>query len=278
MLLIPPLGKEAELSCFLDQLDGVVLSGYQLAFTLGEWHDPRAAEALVRVAARDRLELPMQTAVLSSATNHVGEMLTAAFLLREPDGPPAELIEKLLGLATALHRDDVIEHALDHLAGRSQLSIGGARQTSGFVAFLDALDRRHESFDQFKSRARPALRETLAPLEKLFAAARRDAARPDGLEAGRLAAVPLLGRQDVERADDLKVLSALLGPVNSTALQQAAVRALTRIGDEPAGGVLLGGWKGAGPQLRQDILNEMPISVDGRKGLTVAVQIATIRD
>ena len=230
---------------------------YQLAFTLGEWRDPRAAEALVRVAARDRLELPMQTAVLSSATNHVGEMLTAAFLLREPDGPPAELIEKLLGLATALHRDDVIEHALDHLAGRSQLSIGGARQTSGFVAFLDALDRRHESFDQFKSRAQPTLRETLAPLEKLFAAARRAAARPDGLEAGRLAAIPLLGRQDVERADDLKVLSALLGPANSTALQQAAVRALTRIGDEPAGGVLLGGWKGAGPQLRQEILNAL---------------------
>ena len=59
----------------------------QLAFTLGEWKDPRAGEALARLAARDDAEPFMLAAVMSSAVPHVRALADAPAL--------AELIAKL---------------------------------------------------------------------------------------------------------------------------------------------------------------------------------------
>ena len=53
--------------------DPAVRVRYQLAFTLGEWSDARAAQALVKLAVGDADNADIQTAVLSSAPRHLTE-------------------------------------------------------------------------------------------------------------------------------------------------------------------------------------------------------------
>src|SRR5262245_14554250 len=70
---------------------------YQLALTLGEWNDPRAAQALGRLAVKDP-DWAVQTALLSSAKPHANGMLNT--ILGETQlEPPAELLAHLLNLA-----------------------------------------------------------------------------------------------------------------------------------------------------------------------------------
>ncbi len=223
---------------------------YQLAFTLGEWNDPRAGAALVRLAARDRDNAHLQTAVLSSATNHVAAMLAAAFSERADDAP-ADFTEKLLGLATALHRDDAIAVALANVAAPAA---SRARQFSAFAVFLDALARRNVFFEQFARDSKPPFRDVLRQLEKLFPDALRLAGRSTEAEAERLAAIRLLGRFEPQRDGDLKQLSALLRPEHSAAIHQAAVNALTGWNDAEVAGTLLAGWKTYSPNLRAGVL------------------------
>jgi hypothetical protein len=48
---------------------------YQLALSLGEWNDPRAGQALGHLALKDG-EIPaMQTAIMSSAEQHLQELV-----------------------------------------------------------------------------------------------------------------------------------------------------------------------------------------------------------
>ena len=65
-----------------------------------EWNDSRAGTALAKIALRDADSKPVQIAVMSSATNHVGEMLATIF---SEKNPPANLVEQLIGLATAMN-------------------------------------------------------------------------------------------------------------------------------------------------------------------------------
>src|SRR5260370_33495428 len=73
---------------------------YQLGFTLGEWDDARAAQALVKLAVKDGDNAEMQVAVMSSAPPHLGEMLKRVLKTgREDNRPSGQLLDKLFGLA-----------------------------------------------------------------------------------------------------------------------------------------------------------------------------------
>ena len=74
---------------------------YQLAFTLGEWPDPRRRPGPGPVSqAADPDQPQLLTAVLSSAVPHVEPMIET--ILREyPDRPPVALFQQLLSLGGA---------------------------------------------------------------------------------------------------------------------------------------------------------------------------------
>src|SRR5207302_1088355 len=75
----------------------------QLAFTLGEWRDPRAGEALGRLALADAEERFLTAAVLSSATRaNLDRLLLVVLGGRHGKAPPARLTETLLQMASRL--------------------------------------------------------------------------------------------------------------------------------------------------------------------------------
>ena len=75
----------------------------QLALALGDWPDARAGQALVHLALRDAGDPRLLTAVLSSATNHVGGMLAAIFSKDETAAGGSDLAARLIGLATVMN-------------------------------------------------------------------------------------------------------------------------------------------------------------------------------
>ncbi len=109
----------------------------QLAYTLGEWADPRAAALLAALAAHDENDPFLAAAVMSSAPRHVGGMLKAA--LAGPKREPA-LIAKLVGLAVAMKDEEGIAAALEGIAA-DQLPQRRSERFAQLAAFLDVLSR-----------------------------------------------------------------------------------------------------------------------------------------
>jgi len=71
----------------------------QLAYSLGEWHDPRAGRALARLTLRDPGDEYVIAAVMSSAAPHVEPMLAQLKAAPGQDAARAQLIAKLEKLA-----------------------------------------------------------------------------------------------------------------------------------------------------------------------------------
>ena len=224
---------------------------YQLAFTLGEWRDSRAGPALVQLALRDLKNAALQTAVLSSATNHCREMLMA-ILTQKTTEVPAELLEKLLGLATALGDDTAIASVLGQIAQPKEGTYL-AWQFAAMAGLLDALDRQKTSLKKFQDAHQRDLKNL--KLSDIFTAARLRSADAKASETERLQAIRLLGRGLSDVPADIERLGELLHPEVPSDLQEAALRRLQSASGANVGEVILAGWKGYGPSLRTEVLN-----------------------
>ncbi|MBU6402531.1 MAG: c-type cytochrome, partial [Verrucomicrobia bacterium] len=225
----------------------------QLAFSLGEWNDRRAGLALARLAEKDLQDPNVQTAVMSSAVPHVGEMLDAV-LRDSSESPPAGLLDSLFGLATALGNTRALANGLSQV---SQPRGGGYAgwQFAALSGFLDALDRRGQSLAQFESSTDPALKSAIGRSGAVFAQARVVAMAAMASGVDRVAAIRLLGRGMRDQAKDYEALDGLLGPQYSPQLQQAALATLARAQGGPVAEMLLSGWSGYGPALRLQVVN-----------------------
>ena len=115
---MPPEGWSTNVAPMLLQLveDPNIRVRYQLAFTLGACQAPDAGAALVRLALRDLENVPLQTAVLSSAPPHVGEMLHTVLAAQREPSPPEGLLAQLLGLASSMQQDQAIAEGLEKIA------------------------------------------------------------------------------------------------------------------------------------------------------------------
>ena len=222
---------------------------YQLAFTLGEWRDPRAGQALLRLAARDTDDIGMQTAVMSSATPHVGAMLLTARDNGLPRERP-ELFGKLLALATAGDDREAVASVLTLELAEAMEAV---RRFGVLAAFLEAINQRGLSLDQFVNR-KPQLSMLVARTIQTAHTCVSDAKRD---EPQRLAAIRLLGESSRTNPGEGRQLGALLRPQESVAVQRAAVAALGRGKDNAVAEAMLAAWKSASPVLRQDLLTAL---------------------
>jgi putative heme-binding domain-containing protein len=183
-------------------------------------------------------------------------MLATLFSGAADSPTPSELVAKLIGLATAMNDQQSLTRALNTL-GNSPDAGAAQRKFIAFAAFLDTLDRRRVSLEQFTASSSDELRGALQRLEPLFTLARANSRDPAATEAGRMAAIRLLGRQAGQHTNDLELLGALLGPRQSTPIQRAALAALARQSDNGAAGVLIAGWSGDSPALRNEVLDAL---------------------
>jgi putative heme-binding domain-containing protein len=219
----------AEILAVVDDSSPIVRR--QLAYTLGEWADPRAGEALAKLAAQGLADAEMRVAVLSSAArpSHCGPVLDA-IAAASPSPARDAWLPPLVATAAASDDADLLKRAL---AAVTPAENGTQKPTAAqFVALgslLDALDRKGAGGAGVGAGAGGAAAKDLRHL----AAARRVAADEQADEPTREAAVRVLGRGGASGAkqitdDELALLCRLVARGESDALRAAAVAALRR--------------------------------------------------
>jgi putative heme-binding domain-containing protein len=254
--------------------DASIRVRYQLAFTLGEWDDPRAGKALAQIALKDRGDPVVQTAVLSSAKRRAAEILDA--ILADTTGdPPPDLLAHLLALVLASHDQASAAKTFDRL-GRPDGDHYAAWQLAGTAAFLDALERHGRGLTELHNDASPELKNALDKLDGLFVYARETTESAAAGDAERLPAIRLLGRGPASQQEDAERLGGVLRPQFSSALQQAALDRLKEINRPQVGRTLVAGWKTYGPSLRAEVLNALLGRQEWTRQLLAALQSGVI--
>jgi len=225
----------------------------QLAYSLGEWDDPRAGRLLGRLEIRHADDLYITAAVMSSATVHIDEMI--AEVTAEPGqiAARAPLITSLMSLAIGLNNHKAIGHVLEAVTTKSPA--GFAKwQYEAMAKLLDGLGQRNLSLAKLSAQTAPELATAMSQAGQMFEAARDVAADDDAAVADRTIALRILGRGPGQRSEDLDSLTELLAPQTPLEVQLAAVETIGRLRHDRVPDLLLQGWAEQSPKLNSAIL------------------------
>ncbi|MBI2946724.1 MAG: neutral/alkaline non-lysosomal ceramidase N-terminal domain-containing protein [Verrucomicrobia bacterium] len=229
---------------------------YQLALSLGQWDDARAAEALSELLIRDASDPWLRAAVLSSASRQalaLVQKIIGAPVLRQL---PAEFVGDLA--TTAIASDDQV--ALREILTRLMTILEPAREAWPFLVtakLLDALDGRGVTLESFSESLRPGLSEAALRLGRILDQARETAASEAAPESSRAAALKLLCRMADRGSADRMALKKLLETPLTASLTHAVLDALERSRDSRIGDELLADWAHYPPSLRSAILEKL---------------------
>jgi putative membrane-bound dehydrogenase-like protein len=227
----------------------------QLAYSLGEWKDDRAGEALGKLALADAGDPFLLAAVLSSAnTQSLDRLLLTILAAANNKVAPPALTENLLRLANSLGSAQTLARILDKVASSQQ---GGYAtwQFTALAGLLDALDQKNISLTKLRDEGNGELKSAIGKLGGMFEAARAAAANPQTSVAERLPAIRLLGRGLAQREPERALLVSLLVPQTEQEVQAVVISSLGQMPDPAVAELLLRGWKGYGPSLRSQVLD-----------------------
>lgn len=240
------LGKSPDLEAAVLQLADDPGVRYQLALSLGEWNDPRAGEALGKLAQNGMDDAWIRAAILSSASHHSVEILKAVLSAPPETRGRGEMAGQLIATAVGQNDSEILSRMLAAVAPANQQK-PDAFQFAMLKSLLDALDRKDMTL------ASLATGETQASIERLkamFEYARKVAVDASAPEAIREPAIRVLGRGPAHQDEDLQLLGKLLQPANPLPLQKAAIETLKFSGSSQVPGLLLANWKLFSPSLR----------------------------
>jgi putative membrane-bound dehydrogenase-like protein len=224
----------------------------QLAYTLGEWDDARAGEALGQLALRDAGDRFLTAAVMSSVNRkNLDRVLLAVMKGSEKTPPPPTLLGSLLQLANGLGHTKALA-ALLQTIGTPEKDRYAPWQFTTLAGLLDALDAPLSLLHN--KNASTEMAAALKQVSGLFRAARAALANERATQDEKRRAIRLLGRGLDHQQEDLNALAELLVPQTPEALQAAAVAALGRLRSPRVPELLLRGWKAFVPALRQQVL------------------------
>jgi putative membrane-bound dehydrogenase-like protein len=219
---------------------------YQLALSLGEWNDPRAAQALAELARLDLDSEWLRAAVLSSAASRPVDILNAVLAAGGSGTGRLMLLSQLIATAAAqAGSPGQFAPLLATVAGKETGPVQ-SWQVAGLAQILDALDRKKLKLTSVPGHER---------MEPLFAAARAATAEGNTGEAAREAALRLFGRHPAQADAEAKQLVALLGPALSDRMQKAVFNALARGRSAQTPALLLANWSTRTVAERQGIIN-----------------------
>ncbi len=227
----------------------------QLACTLGEWRDPRAGEALGRLAVAQHADKFIAAAVLSSALPHSAALVDA--VVASGGAAQAVFNEPLTSLALATNQRDSLARLLKPVFAPSSGEFT-ALEMAMLSEFFDTLARKTTSWRELlKANESDVLAERLRSIPDRLASAKRLGGDANQSEALRVAAAGLLARDDSFRADALKILATLLVPKSSADTQRSAIRALGVSGHVYVPNIIADVWSGLGPEMRLVALDEL---------------------
>jgi putative membrane-bound dehydrogenase-like protein len=259
----------------------------QLAYSLGEWNDPRAGRALGAVLIRNA-EDPYITAAAMSSVSAKNIDMVLATALAGVDGRAASshLTGRLFVLAATLGSEDVLIDVLKQVAAPAADAASSDHpyatwQFAALAGCLDEFARRQMSLDKILA----ADGKTASSVARMFDHARRlvDAHDPQAgtnsttstKDADLAAAARLLGFDAQARTADVARLAKLVVPQSSAELQQTAIASLARIDDPAVAGALLASWPQLTPALRRSVADTL-ISRD-RWALRLVEEVAAGR-
>jgi putative membrane-bound dehydrogenase-like protein len=214
----------------------------QLAYTLGEIDDPRAAADLAQLAVARHADPYLLAAVWSSVNNGNVLPLVQAIFAGASD-PPATLVHPALDMLIALGEGQ----DLAEIAASLELDDEGAIPAWKFEAAAKLLEasRRH-------AKTAAGVAEQLAPA---VAAARKTMEEASSAESDQLAALSVVAAVSPDSAALLPVLEPLLEPRNSPAVQRAAMKLVANIESPAAADVLLAAWRAYTPAIRAEVFD-----------------------
>ena len=122
----------------------------QIANSLGEWDDERAASALAKIAMTAGSDIYLVASVMSSiSSKNVDSVLGQ--LLRAERSPPEQVVAQLLAVAVSFDRSDVAARSLE-LVTRSRDGEFAAWQFTALDELYAALARRNSSLSDLTKR------------------------------------------------------------------------------------------------------------------------------
>jgi putative membrane-bound dehydrogenase-like protein len=223
----------------------------QLAFTLGEVRSPEAAAMLARYIRQYADDSWMRTALLSSVTNEAhrifADLATDSAFSATPAG--AALLDQLVLLVGARHREDEVRGILSTLAGK--LSENPAVQRRALLSLGEGLRRAGRPLPLDRAATDPPARLNVAFYDQARAAVERG----ETPEAERLGALRLLGFFPESDTRELLLKVALDG--KPATVQIGAIQALGNSADPQIARSLLGRWREYLPAVRAQLLQTL---------------------
>lgn len=224
----------------------------QVAYSLGETKDPRAVDAIARIALRDAGDPWIRTAVLSSIAETSHELLIRLLSDRSfvASSTGADMAEKLAYITGVRNRPDEMGKLLDAVAAlgnsteaalQRQIAQGigdGLKQVNGFLRLDNGFQRPGDRL-----------------LRTLFEKSKESAADARHWDGDRIAAIRLLAC--FPRTASGPTLIDLLSPASPEGVQTSAVAALAGYNDDDIASVLLDRWRESTPGVRLEIVRAL---------------------
>ena len=231
----------------------------QLAYTLGQWNDPRAGQALGKLAVKHLADSHISAAALSSLNkNNIDHVLAAVFAGAGNQAGADSLIAQLMKQAAAFGDEHALASVIERVCGHGGNEPRRSQPSWRYMALagiFDELDRRRTTADDLRKKTgRPSSAALVAIDAMVFHAGQVYDDRRTS-EADRLLVTRLLGREPKYRDKDIARLARQLVPQASPALRAAAVERLGRIEDRRVADVILAEWASHAPALRRSILD-----------------------
>ncbi len=221
---------------------------YQVAFAAGGVADERAVDVALEILRQDAADKWVRAAALSATPAQcavlAGRVLGEATLLAGEAG--REALRQLMFVAGAHNQAASLSGLVATLGARG---VSGAAADVFWAGLGDGLKQAGRNLRT--AFATPGAAGAAQVASLLEAAAKRSGDR--SLDAApRAEAVRLLGYEEFARARP--VLAALLAPSEAQPLQLAAVKTLAGFTHAEVAKVLLEGWGGYTPALREEVL------------------------
>ena len=222
----------------------------QLAYSLGEWRDKRAYEAIATLLLRHHGDTSLRWALMSSLTPYnfdsvVNTLLSTA---RDPE-IISQLLPALIEMAPQLGSESLFGKFLELAVGSQQ----AAEPTFAMLREVHAAGNRRKV--DWQNVGSPEIRKQLAARIDAAAQIAQDADQPTG---DRLSAIRLLGVVIESKSQNQPLadfLAGLLTAQSSTEIQSAVVDALGQLSGTSATTSLLEKWESLTPVIRGQVLD-----------------------
>jgi putative membrane-bound dehydrogenase-like protein len=250
----------------------------QLAYTLGETHDPRAGDALGQLVIKAGDDVFLLAAAISSINkDNLKPVMRTVLASRGADASPlaaprAQLMANLLRMSMALDDKASLVSLLMEV-GRSEDGKYAPWQFASVASLLDALDQVNSSLTKLAEENHGGFKPALKRLDNLFDAARTALADKSADQALQIQAVHLVGRDREHQAQDRELLASLLTLQTPPEIQEAAVESLARSASKgDVSSLLLRNWKAYSPKLRGQVLDVLLRREDGVRAILESLQ------